>query len=67
MLLTAAAIISLALFSGRSSVDWVEGVVICVAIIVVIVVTAANDWQKERQFIKLNKKASSFLTCKGRK
>jgi P-type Ca2+ transporter type 2C len=72
MLLTAAATISLALglyetFSGGSSVDWVEGVAICVAIVVVVVVTAANDWQKERQFVKLNKKASSPLTCKGRK
>jgi Ca2+-transporting ATPase len=72
MLLTAAAIISLALglyetFSGGSSVDWVEGVAICVAIIVVVVVNAANDWQKERQFVKLNKKASFSLTCKGRK
>lgn len=61
ILLTAAAVISLALglyetFSGGSSVDWVEGVAICVAIIVVVLVTAANDWQKERQFVKLNKR-----------
>jgi Ca2+-transporting ATPase len=36
-------------------VDWVEGVAICVAIIVVLV-GSVNDWQKERQFKKLNAK-----------
>lgn len=61
ILLTVAAVISLALglyetFSGGSSVDWVEGVAICVAILIVVSVGAANDWQKERQFIKLNKR-----------
>jgi Ca2+-transporting ATPase len=34
----------------------VEGVAICVAIIIVVVVGAANDYQKERQFKKLNKR-----------
>lgn len=61
ILLTIAAVISLALglyetFSGGSQVDWVEGVAICVAIIIVVAVGAVNDWQKERQFIKLNKR-----------
>lgn len=61
ILLTIAAVVSLSLglyetFSGGSSVDWVEGVAICVAIIIVVVVGAANDYQKERQFIKLNKR-----------
>ena len=61
ILLTIAAVISLALglyetFSGGSTVDWVEGVAICVAILIVVSVGAANDWQKERQFIKLNKR-----------
>ncbi|KAI9747981.1 MAG: hypothetical protein M4579_007343, partial [Chaenotheca gracillima] len=37
-------------------VDWVEGLAICVAIIIVVVVTALNDWQKEKQFVRLNKK-----------
>lgn len=41
--------------SGES-VQWVEGVAIMVAIIIVVTVGAANDWQKERQFVKLNKK-----------
>ncbi|KAG9777914.1 calcium-translocating P-type ATPase, partial [Aureobasidium melanogenum] len=61
ILLTIAAVISLALgiyesVSGESGVDWVEGVAICVAIIIVVTVGAANDWQKERQFVKLNKR-----------
>lgn len=64
ILLTAAAIISLALGiyqsitakPGEPRVQWVEGVAIIVAILIVVVVGAANDWQKERQFVKLNKK-----------
>ena len=61
ILLTIAAVVSLSLglyetFSGGSSVDWVEGVAICVAIIIVVVVGAFNDYQKERQFMKLNKR-----------
>lgn len=61
ILLTIAAVISLALgiyetVEGESGVDWVEGVAICVAIIIVVTVGAANDWQKERQFVKLNKR-----------
>lgn len=63
ILLTIAAVISLSLgiyeaIAGTSSVDWVEGVAICVAVIIVVTVGAANDWQKERQFIKLNKRVS---------
>ncbi|KAL9103800.1 MAG: hypothetical protein Q9163_001209 [Psora crenata] len=64
ILLTAAAVISLALGiyqsvnpeEGEAPVEWVEGVAIMVAILIVVVVGAANDWQKERQFVKLNKK-----------
>jgi Ca2+-transporting ATPase len=37
-------------------IEWVEGVSIIVAIVVVVVVGSLNDWQKERQFTKLNKK-----------
>lgn len=37
-------------------VDWVEGVAIIVAVIIVVAVGSVNDWQKERQFVKLNKK-----------
>lgn len=66
ILLTIAAIVSLSLgiyetVDGGTGVDWVEGVAICVAILIVTIVTAANDWQKERQFAKLNKRVSSQL------
>ncbi|KAH9874451.1 hypothetical protein IAQ61_003640 [Plenodomus lingam] len=66
LLLTAAAIISLALglyqtfgaehAPGEPKVEWIEGVAIIVAIAIVVIVGAANDWQKERQFVKLNRK-----------
>ena len=64
ILLSVAAVISLALgiyqsvrpTDGEAPVEWVEGVAIMVAILIVVVVGAANDWQKERQFVKLNKK-----------
>ena len=66
ILLTVAAIISLAVGlyqtfgqpheEGEAAVEWIEGVAITVAILIVVVVGALNDWQKERQFAKLNKK-----------
>lgn len=67
ILLTVAAIISLALGLYESlgaehppgsptPVDWVEGVAICVAIVIVILVGSLNDWQKERAFVRLNAK-----------
>ena len=66
LLLTGAAVISLALGlyqtfgvkhkPGEPKVEWIEGVAIIVAIAIVVVVGAANDWQKERQFVKLNRK-----------
>ena len=37
-------------------VDWIEGVAIMIAVFVVVLVSAANDYQKELQFAKLNKK-----------
>lgn len=66
LLLTVAAVVSLALGIYQSvdpdpndheaHVEWVEGVAIVVAILIVVVVGALNDYQKERQFVKLNKK-----------
>lgn len=64
ILLTVAAAISLAVgipqslnpINDEPGVEWVEGLAILVAIIIVVTVGAANDWQKERQFAKLNKK-----------
>jgi len=71
ILLTFAAIISLALGlyqtfgqkhePGEPKVEWIEGVAIMVAIIIVVVVGAINDWQKESQFVKLNKKKDNRL------
>lgn len=66
ILLTVAAVVSLALGlyqtfgqphePGEAKVEWVEGVAIMAAIIIVVVVGTINDWQKEKQFVKLNKK-----------
>ena len=66
ILLTIAAVVSLALGlyqtfgapheEGEPRVEWVEGVAIMVAIIIVVVVGTLNDWNMERQFNKLNKK-----------
>lgn len=67
ILLTVAAVVSLALGiyqtiqpppgeEHEAHVEWVEGVAIIIAILIVVVVGALNDYQKERQFVKLNKK-----------
>jgi Ca2+-transporting ATPase len=67
IVLTVAAAISLALglyetFGAEhppgspTPVDWVEGLAICIAIIIVVLVTAINDWQKEQAFARLNAK-----------
>ncbi len=66
ILLTVAAVVSLALGiyqsvkprpgDNEAHVEWVEGVAIVVAIVIVVTVGAANDWQKEGQFVKLNRK-----------
>lgn len=66
ILLSVAAVISLAVGlyqtfgathkDGGASLEWVEGVAIVVAIVVVVIVGSLNDYQKERQFVKLNSK-----------
>ncbi|KAK7414840.1 plasma membrane calcium [Neonectria punicea] len=70
ILLSVAAVVSLALglyqtfgqtHHEGAKVEWVEGVAIIVAITIVVVVGAANDWQKERQFQKLNQKKEDRL------
>ena len=60
-----AAIISLALGFYESfrpgalnKVEWVEGVTILVSVTIITIVQSANDYQKERQFMKLNSKVS---------
>lgn len=67
ILLTVAAVISLALGlyetfgvthepGSPPAVDWIEGVAICVAIIIVVAVGSVNDWQREKAFMRLNAK-----------
>lgn len=60
ILLSIAAVVSLAVGIPQSvrgtGMEWVEGAAIIVAIVVVVTVGAANDWQKERQFAKLNQR-----------
>ncbi|KAI1762649.1 plasma membrane calcium-transporting ATPase [Hypoxylon sp. FL1150] len=67
IVLAVAAVISLALGlyerfgtvpepGAAPSLDWVEGVAIIIAIIIVTLVGSLNDWQKERAFVKLNAK-----------
>ena len=42
--------------AGDPPVDWVEGVTILVAVLIVVGVGSINDWQKEKQFEDLNQK-----------
>ncbi|KAL1626429.1 plasma membrane calcium [Neofusicoccum ribis] len=67
ILLTVAAAISLALGlyetfgvehepGAPMPVDWIEGCAICIAIVIVVMVGALNDYQKERAFVRLNTK-----------
>lgn len=67
ILLSIAAVVSLAVGlyqtfdktdhkEGDSSVEWIEGVAIIAAIFIVVIVGSLNDYQKERQFAKLNEK-----------
>jgi P-type Ca2+ transporter type 2C len=65
-LLSVCAVVSLALGlfqdfgttrpDGDPPVDWVEGVAIIVAVMIVVGVGSLNDWQKEKQFEGLHQK-----------
>jgi len=65
-LLTVAAIISLAIglyqtfdtprTPGNPPIQWVEGVAIIIAIVIIVLVSTINDWAKSREFKKLNEK-----------
>jgi Ca2+-transporting ATPase len=39
-----------------NKLEWIEGVAILTAVTIVIVAQSINDYQKERQFAKLNHK-----------
>ncbi|KAG5938266.1 hypothetical protein E4U59_003880 [Claviceps monticola] len=62
ILLTISAFISLAVGiyqsvtaeEGSSNIEWVEGVTVVIAIVVIVLASAANDWQKDHKFKKLN-------------
>ena len=67
IILTIAAVVSLALgiyeAIGQTpdpgqgpSLDWVEGVAIEVAVVIVVLVTGLNDYRREKQFMALNEK-----------
>jgi len=66
IILSVAALVSLAIglyqtfgikhAPGEPKVDWVEGCAIMLAVVIVVMVGAVNDWQKEKAFAKLNKK-----------
>lgn len=64
ILLTISATISLALGiyqsidveAGGSNIEWVDGVTVVVAIVVIVFASAATDWQKNHKFEKLNER-----------
>ncbi|KAG6016185.1 hypothetical protein E4U54_002092 [Claviceps lovelessii] len=64
ILLTISAFISLAIGiyqsvtaeEGSSNIEWVDGVTVVVAIIIIVLASAANDWQKNHKFAKLNER-----------
>ena len=47
--------LSVCFFLEETNVDWIEGAAIILAVLVVIFVTAFNDWSKEKQFRGLQK------------
>ena len=57
-LLVVAAVISIALalaFGEDPEVEWLEGLAILVAVLIVVLVTAVNDYLKEQKFVELEK------------
>ena len=55
-MLICSSFLSLALSIWEKSTEWIEGVAILIAVIVVVLVTAINDWSKEKQFRELQSK-----------
>ena len=43
-------------FFPMQEIAWIEGAAILIAVVVVVIVTAINDWTKDRQFRGLQKK-----------
>jgi Ca2+-transporting ATPase len=66
LMLTAAALVSLGIgiyqdLHDNTMTHWIEGAAILVAVIIVVMVNALNDLQRERQFRKLNARAKDRL------
>ena len=62
IILVIAAIISIILgvtVEERKEIAWIDGAAILAAVVIVVLVTASNDWTKERQFRGLQKKLAS--------
>jgi len=63
-ILIVASFLSIAIEVGTAAPDqrstaWIEGFAVLMAVAVCATVTAVNDYQKERQFLKLNSVADS--------
>lgn len=57
MLLIAASIsLAIGIYNNGWETGWIEGTAIVAAVLIVVMVTSANDYSKERQFQKLNNK-----------
>ncbi|KAK5985922.1 hypothetical protein GCK32_011571, partial [Trichostrongylus colubriformis] len=56
VILLISALVSLGHDDSEQEAGWIEGVAILVAVIVVVLVTALNDWSKEKQFRGLQSK-----------
>lgn len=65
LILIAAGVVSLGIGVYQSlhaqGPDWIEGVAIIVAVTIVCLVTALNDYQREKQFKALNKRKDDYL------
>lgn len=65
-ILMLAAILSLTLglaFAENKKVEWIEGAAILFAVLIVILVTAVNDYLKEKQFANLFEQEEKFCNC----
>ncbi|RDA83389.1 hypothetical protein CP532_4726 [Ophiocordyceps camponoti-leonardi (nom. inval.)] len=47
---------SLSVEVGNSSIEWVDGTTVVIAIIVIVLASAFNDWQQNHKFEKLNER-----------
>ena len=59
LVLIVAAILSIILgvtVDHRPEIGWIDGAAILIAVVIVVLVTAVNDWNKERQFRDLQKR-----------